>query len=503
MHKAMKLSLRIIGSIAAIYITLMVILFIFIQTKNFNPVVSNYFYEQTGQTLKINGHIKLSLFPWPSISASNIIVNNPKGMKNLTVAPYLAKIKKIRVSLKMTDLLHGNINAANILLSGMDIHLITLKNGRSNWSRLTRIKQHPRQSKKTGAKQKPADINAQQSKSTAIIQLPVIQVTDSNAHFINLQTNNQTDINHFSLRSTRSKGQNARQLLLDCQVLHQHPKTDVNVNISTRLIIRPNQTIHLTQLRMTTQWKVINTLLERPITLQLTGDIQLAQKNFTANLLGKFNGSDGSINLNAARQSNRISSRIKMTNVPLITLVEMLTGKRWIDGNINLTTQLNTQGKEFSDWIQYLSGTGAFHITDGKIYGVDIGHLASSTLNQQKSSSSKDDYTAFKQISANYQIKKGILTTNNLALSAKNIQANGQGNINLPNTTINFTLLTTYTPNPKWQIPILIKGNLLAPKVQPDLAAIANKLIKSTIKKDLGTTLDTLKKQLDIGKLFD
>jgi uncharacterized protein involved in outer membrane biogenesis len=504
MHKAMKLSLRVIGAIAVIYIALMVILFIFVQTKNFNPIVSNYFYQQTGQSLQINGNIKLTLFPWPSISASNIIVNNPKSMKKLAVAPYFVKIKKIRVSLKMTELLHGNINAANILLSGMDINLITLKNGRTNWSGFSKIKQ-PSHQPTISAKQKSTQQSAKTSKQPPadIGQLPVIQIIQSNAHFINLQTNNQTDIKRFSLRSATSNDQNARQLLLVCQVLHKHPLTAVNLSISTRLKIEKNHTIHFAPLRITSKWTTIKTPLKQPITLQLTGDIQLIHANFTANLLGKFSGSDGSINLNAARQKNRINSTIKITNMNLMTLVEMLTGHRWIDGRINLTTQLKTQGKAFSDWMKYLSGTGDFQIADGKIYGVDIGNLISSTLKQKNTESSNDSYTAFKQISANYQIRRGIFTTNNLALASKNINASGQGRINLPDTTINFKLLTTYAPNPQWQIPIIIHGDLFAPKIQPDTSAIAKKLLKSTISKDLGNTLDKLKKQFNIGKLFD
>ncbi|MCB1826990.1 MAG: AsmA family protein, partial [Coxiellaceae bacterium] len=119
MNRLLKITAQIVGLLILLYIAIMILLMIFVNTKDFKPVISKTFYEMTGQKLKIDGDIHLRIFPWPSIKATNLTLENPKAFPAPVTAPFLAKVGQLSVRLRAAALLKGNIDPANILLSNV------------------------------------------------------------------------------------------------------------------------------------------------------------------------------------------------------------------------------------------------------------------------------------------------------------------------------------------------------------------------------------------------
>lgn len=512
MNKFFKITAQVVGFLIVLYVLLMIFLYIFVQTKDFKPFVEKFFYEHTGQTLHVNGDIKLSIFPWPSVKATNIVIDNPKNFSVPSDVQYFAKIGDAQVTVKMASLFHGKVTPKNVVLDNINVNMVTSRSGEANWENLYHFTP-TKQTKTTDTTTKASQPVAQtKTKKTTIADFPVIEITNTNLHFINLMTNQRTDVTNLQLRTPASRTTSQRQISFHCNVQHNNPSVYLNLSLQTMIHFISSDTINLNDFELRTQWIRFKTKFDHPIALSMKGKVAMMNDNFKSQFDGQFDGSRGEISLSASRQNGTILSAMTISNLNVVPLVKLLSGKEWIQGTLNATTQLKTTGNSYHQWLNRLSGNGSVKVTDGKIYGLNMALLVTETLNRLLSSTTSNtpqttetpnnqsETTPFASMSADFTVSSGVAETNNFLLTAKQLKSTGKGEVNLPDATIDATLLTTYADNTKWQIPLRITGSVTKPKVQPDTAAIAQRILKEKLQKDVGKTLDNVKKQLD--KIF-
>ena len=83
----------------------------------------------TGRDFAIEGDVRLSLLPAPSLAASGLRLANPPGFS----APDMATVRELRVRLAPWPLLRGEVRAESVELIGPAVHLERLADGRVNW----------------------------------------------------------------------------------------------------------------------------------------------------------------------------------------------------------------------------------------------------------------------------------------------------------------------------------------------------------------------------------
>ncbi|AFB21240.1 AsmA family protein [Rickettsia canadensis] len=125
MPKALKYSLMIFISI----ILLLIVIPFFIPLNNYKGVIIDKVKKATNRDLTINGYIKLSLLPNPTISLSEIKLSSIDGTKE----PYLVSVESAKASLRLFSLFRGAIEVASIELQKPIINLEVLNNGQKNW----------------------------------------------------------------------------------------------------------------------------------------------------------------------------------------------------------------------------------------------------------------------------------------------------------------------------------------------------------------------------------
>ena len=125
MNKNLKYSLIIFVSI----IILLLIIPFFIPLNNYKGVIISKVKEATNRDLTINGDIKLSLLPNPSISLPEVKLSSISGAKE----PYLISVDNAKASLQLLPLFRGVIEVASIELQKPIINLEILNNGKQNW----------------------------------------------------------------------------------------------------------------------------------------------------------------------------------------------------------------------------------------------------------------------------------------------------------------------------------------------------------------------------------
>ena len=115
----------------AILIAAIVTLY-FLDWNQMRGPLGRYFSHRTGREVRIDGNPSVRLFTWqPSVDAGGIYVGNPAWVGT----PQAAKVKELRVELRLVPLLFGHLVLPLVKIDQPDILLVRDANGRTNWDR--------------------------------------------------------------------------------------------------------------------------------------------------------------------------------------------------------------------------------------------------------------------------------------------------------------------------------------------------------------------------------
>jgi AsmA protein len=116
------------GLIAVIILALLVIP-MFVDVGRFKPIIEERVSKATGRPFAIGDDVKLSLFPWASMTFSDLRLGNPPEFAE---KEFLA-IKSLEVRFKLVPLIFRDIQVQRFILNEPDIVLVKNSNGRGNW----------------------------------------------------------------------------------------------------------------------------------------------------------------------------------------------------------------------------------------------------------------------------------------------------------------------------------------------------------------------------------
>lgn len=162
-------------------------------------------------------------------------------------------------------------------------------------------------------------------------------------------------------------------------------------------------------------------------------------------------------------------------------------------GNLNISATTDIQ----QDALKNLNGKGQFGFDNGVLQGIDIPNLINSAYAIVKKTplqESNRGQTDFGKMTGTFSIQNGIVTNNDLLLSAPQFTTNGNGTIDLPQQQIRYhlkTLLNKASIEDKdtmlnlygVSIPILISGSLQNPRIGLDGEEVAKLLAGVQVKK--------------------
>jgi|GEM_PF-5874212 len=165
------------------------------------------------------------------------------------------------------------------------------------------------------------------------------------------------------------------------------------------------------------------------------------------NLQGSLNG--GSLvaqgDLTASPKTNPkqplLNAKLKLSNLPLEKL--LMAGKAPINGKLSMDVALRTRGNSQKDWISNLSGNVHWTLKEGVIRELSLERYtcqAISLLNRQRLGSAVSPDTAFKQISGNFHITRGVADNPDLLIQLVGLNVNGEGQIDLRSMNMNYRL---------------------------------------------------------------
>ncbi|EKO3536713.1 AsmA family protein [Vibrio fluvialis] len=141
----------VLGAIAA--------LVILVNPNQFKPLLVEQTKKQTGLDLVIEGDIGWQFFPSIGFELGKTELKNPQGF----TSPNLFKVDNVGIDVSVMPLFDKQLQIGNIRLDGAEVHLETLKDGRSNLDSLTKAQQTSASGETSDAAQVPAQTSGTES----------------------------------------------------------------------------------------------------------------------------------------------------------------------------------------------------------------------------------------------------------------------------------------------------------------------------------------------------
>ena len=157
-----------------------------------------------------------------------------------------------------------------------------------------------------------------------------------------------------------------------------------------------------------------------------------------------------------------------------------------IGGLLSGEVDLDSYGVSQKELVENVKGKVNFNLASGHIKGVDLIEMAKNATSALTMVGDKTQRTEFQELSADINIKDGVLRTDNITFTSKILDFAGRGVVNLPDLVINLKMI----PKIKnvsdesdllggIRAPIIVSGNLLQPSYRLEVEALVEDLIKN------------------------
>jgi len=133
----------IIGGLIVVLVAALILIPRFIDVKQYKPRIEAEVSKATGRTVTLGDDLRLSLFPWASVSFSDLHLGSLPGFEEKD----FVVVKSFDVRVKLFPLLFKDIQVKRFILNGARVILETRKDGRVNWE--FKAKPEPGVSQKT------------------------------------------------------------------------------------------------------------------------------------------------------------------------------------------------------------------------------------------------------------------------------------------------------------------------------------------------------------------
>lgn len=214
---------------------------------------------------------------------------------------------------------------------------------------------------------------------------------------------------------------------------------------------------------------------------------------------------DGSINLNVAGLEPVATVATTLAGISMSPLMQDFLDATYVTGNGNIELSLEGRGIDAPTIKRNLNGSGRVALEDGVLSGVDVGSTLAVVETMVRSKKllnlPQGGETPFDTFSATLAIDNGVVSSNDLLISAPGWRLTGSGTlVNLDQETIAFNMVTAVdeaTAKVEEQeydigghtLPIACTGAISSPRCLPDAKAIVASAVTNAVQDRIGAFL--------------
>jgi AsmA protein len=160
-------------------------------------------------------------------------------------------------------------------------------------------------------------------------------------------------------------------------------------------------------------------------------------------------------------------------------------------GTARAVGSLKTTGASERAMIEALNGQGSVIFTNGAIKGINLAAMVRNVgaAFQGQAVGNEPQQTDFAELGGTFTIQNGVVQNNDLRLLAPLLRLDGAGTVSLPPKTIDYRLQPRLAATIEGQggkkdvtglsVPVLIRGSLTSPSFAPDVAGLAEELMRN------------------------
>ena len=225
MGKLLKLLFGIIGGLIGLIIVAAIAILLLVDPNDFRGEITDAVTDATGRSMKIEGELSLSVFPWLGIDTGAIELGNAKGFGD---SPF-ARIESSQIRVKLLPLLKKELEMDTLVLKGLDLNLQRQKNGRDNWSDLGGT---------APTTEQPQDDGSGPPALTALA-IGGIELENARIHFDDRQANKQFTTSALNLTTGTLQPGAPVALKLRADINSNAPAMNGHIDLTTTLQANP------------------------------------------------------------------------------------------------------------------------------------------------------------------------------------------------------------------------------------------------------------------------
>ena len=225
----------------------------------------------------------------------------------------------------------------------------------------------------------------------------------------------------------------------------------------------------------------------------------------TANLYGGT--TSGSLGADA--NGNKVHVKEAVENVNIGALLHDAAQKDLLEGKGSVTLDVQTAGATVPEMKKALGGSAHLAMKDGAIKGFNLADTArnmKSAIGMKTAKQDPNQKTEFTDLSASFAIKNGVAHNDDLKAQSPFLRLGGAGNIDIGNSTLDYTAKATLVATSKGQggraagdvagvtIPVKLSGALDSPNWNVDYSALAGSMAGGALGKAAGAVTESTKK---------
>jgi len=194
MNRTIKWGLIVGGGLILLLIAALVLLPKFVDVKQYKPRIEAQVTKATGRSFSLGDDLRLSLFPYASLSFSDLHLGSLPGFKEKD----FIIVKSFDVRVKLVPLLFKDIQIKRFILKGTRLFLETSEDGRTSWEFNT--KTTPELSVKTPTEiKKPRNAESGEGLALKAFTLSELAVTDGSVLWLDHKKKERKEISDVTL----------------------------------------------------------------------------------------------------------------------------------------------------------------------------------------------------------------------------------------------------------------------------------------------------------------
>jgi len=219
---------RLIITLVVVIVVLVaaaVVVALTVDPNDYKDVIAQEVHEATGRTLRLEGDIELSFFPWLGLELGAATLSDAPGFGDQA----FASIQDAQLRVAVLPLFKGEVRVDTLRLTGMEVNVVRDRNGRTNWEDLLGPEKEKGQ---PAAPEKGAG-------RTPLLAVGGIRVEDAAVHWQDRQTGTDLLIKPIDLSTGEIRFGKPFELDLQLTARNKAPEVAATLTVEAMLTLDP------------------------------------------------------------------------------------------------------------------------------------------------------------------------------------------------------------------------------------------------------------------------